>query len=159
MRMNKLILLLFAAIFAAASLPGASLKPRVIVTSDAEIDDQCSLVRFLLYANEWDIEGIITSSSQYRWQGHKWPGDDWFAPYLEAYARVHPNLVKHDLAYPTAGYLRSRTVLGNATAEGDMEAPSPGSDLIVKALLDRSDPRPIWLQAWGGNRPFQSQGS
>ena len=40
-------------------------KPRVIVTSDGEIDDECSMVRFLLYANEFDIEGIITSSSQY----------------------------------------------------------------------------------------------
>ena len=36
-------------------------KPRVIVTSDGEIDDECSVVRFLLYANEWDIEGIVTS--------------------------------------------------------------------------------------------------
>mgnify|MGYP003633623121 FL=1 len=42
----------------------ASEKPRVIVTSDGEIDDECSMVRFLLYANEFDIEGIITSSSQ-----------------------------------------------------------------------------------------------
>ena len=39
-----------------------SIKPRIIVTSDGEIDDECSMVRFLLYANEWDIEGIITSS-------------------------------------------------------------------------------------------------
>jgi hypothetical protein len=31
-----------------------------------------------------------------------------------------------------------------------MAEPSPGSDLIVKALLDRDDPRPVWLQAWGG---------
>lgn len=48
---------------------------RIIVTSDGEIDDQCSLVRFLLYSNEWDIEAIITSSSQYHWHGHKWEGD------------------------------------------------------------------------------------
>ena len=75
-------------------------KPRVIVTSDGEIDDECSMVRFLLYANEWDVEGIITSSSQYHWQGHKWAGDDWMQPYLEAYAKVYPNLVKHDPAIP-----------------------------------------------------------
>jgi len=43
----------------------ASEKPRVIVTSDGDIDDKCPMVRFLLYANEWDIEGIVTSSSQY----------------------------------------------------------------------------------------------
>lgn len=58
-------------------------KTRVIVTSDGEIDDECSMVRFLLYANEWDVEGIITTSSQYHWRGHKWAGDDWINPYLK----------------------------------------------------------------------------
>jgi len=46
-------------------------RPRAIVTSDGEIDDECSMVRFLLYANEWDVEAIITSSSQYHWQGQQ----------------------------------------------------------------------------------------
>lgn len=125
-------------------------KPRVIATSDGEIDDECSMVRFLLYANEWDIEGIVTSSSQYHWQGHRWAGDDWVQPYLDAYARVYPNLVKHDPAYPTPEYLRSRTALGNVKSEGDMDEETAGSQLIVKVLLDESDNRPIWLQAWGG---------
>ncbi|MEX0332433.1 MAG: nucleoside hydrolase-like domain-containing protein [Puniceicoccaceae bacterium] len=125
-------------------------KPRVIVTSDGEVDDECSMVRFLLYANEWDIEGIITSSSQYHWQGHKWAGDDWVQPYLDAYGEVHANLVKHDSRYPTAAYLQSRTFLGNVSAEGEMEAVTPGSEHIVKVLLDESDDRPVWLQAWGG---------
>jgi hypothetical protein len=147
---RQLLLRLVAVCCAAGSTLLAAEKPRVIVTSDAEIDDQCSLVRFLLYTNEWDVEGIITSSSQYRWQGHKWPGDDWAQPYLEAYAQVYPQLVQHDPAYPSPAYLRSRTVMGNAKAEGDLAEPSPGSDLIVKALLDRDDPRPVWLQAWGG---------
>ncbi len=76
-------------------------KTRVIATTDGEIDDQCSMVRFLLYANEWDIEGIVTSSSQYHWRGHRWAGDDWIEPYLDAYEKVYPNLVKHDPEYPT----------------------------------------------------------
>ena len=76
-------------------------RTRVIVTSDGEIDDECSLVRFLLYSNEWDIEGIITSSSQYHWHGHKWAGDDWMEPTLNAYAEVYPNLLK-----PTGDILR-----------------------------------------------------
>ncbi|GJM33913.1 MAG: hypothetical protein DHS20C18_29140 [Saprospiraceae bacterium] len=125
-------------------------KPRVIVTSDGEIDDECSIVRFLLYANEWDIEGIITSSSQYHWQGHKWAGDDWAQPYLAAYGQVYPNLVKHDAAYPSPAYLSERTVLGNVKAEGEMDEVTAGSQLIVKVLLDESDDRPIWIQAWGG---------
>ena len=125
-------------------------KTRVIATTDGEIDDQCSMVRFLLYANEWDIEGIVTSSSQYHWRGHRWAGDDWIEPYLDAYEKVYPNLVKHDPEYPTPQYLRERNVLGNVDAEGEMDKVTAGSELIVKVLLDESDDRPVWLQAWGG---------
>lgn len=129
---------------------GSSPKPRIIVTSDGEIDDECSLVRFLLYANEWDVEGIVTSSSQYHWRGHRWAGDDWAEPYLAAYAKVQPNLLRHDSRYPTVEHLRERTFLGNVDAEGEMEKVTPGSQHIVNVLLDESDDRPIWLQAWGG---------
>jgi hypothetical protein len=127
-----------------------SSKPRVIITSDGEIDDECSMVRCLLYANEWDIEAIVTTSSQYHWHGHRWAGDDWIEPYLDAYEQVYPNLVKHDNTYPTPKYLRECTVLGNVKTEGEMDEITPGSQLIVKVLLDESDDRPVWLQAWGG---------
>jgi len=127
-----------------------STKTRVIATTDGEIDDQCSIIRFLLYTNDWDVEGIVTSSSQYHWHGHKWPGDNWIDPYLEAYTRVYPNLVKNDKRYPTPAYLRQRTLLGNVETMDDMDASSPGADLITKVLLDDTDKRPIWLLAWGG---------
>jgi hypothetical protein len=135
---------------ALARVLGASETPRVIITSDGEIDDECSMVRFLLYANEWDIEGIITSSSQYHWQGHKWAGDEWVQPYLDAYAKVYPNLSKHDSRYSTPDYLRARTFLGNVKAEGEMKEVTAGSQHIVKVLLNDADSRPIWIQAWGG---------
>ncbi len=125
-------------------------RPRVIATSDGEIDDECSMVRFLLYANEWDVEAIVTSSSQYHAHGHNWAGDNWIDPYLEAYAQVYPNLVKHDAAYPAPEYLRARTLLGNVKAEGEMDEVTAGSQYIAKVLLDRSDNRPVWLLAWGG---------
>lgn len=125
-------------------------KPRVIVTSDGEIDDECSMVRFLLYANEWDIEGIVTSSSQYHWHGHNWAGDDWLDQYLEAYSEVYPNLVLHDIDFPTPEYLKSISFLGNVETEGEMDSITPGSQHIAKVLLDESDDNPIWIQAWGG---------
>lgn len=125
-------------------------RTRVIVTSDGEIDDECSMVRFLLYTNEWDVEGIITSSSQYHSHGHNWAGDDWLEPYLNAYAEVYPNLVKHDKGYPEPEYLESVSFLGNVEAEGEMDSITAGSQHIVKVLLDRSDDRPVWIQAWGG---------
>jgi hypothetical protein len=149
--MKTTMLLLLLVLTLGTSFPvHASEKPRVIVTSDGEIDDECSMVRFLLYANEWDIEGIITSSSQYHWQGHKWAGDDWVQPYLKAYAEVYPNLIKHDRRFPTPEFLQSRTLLGNVKQEGEMDEVTPGSRRIVEVLLDDSDPRPIWIQAWGG---------
>ena len=110
-------------------------KPRIIVTSDGEIDDECSMVRCLLYANEWDVEALVTSSSQYHWHGHNWAGDDWIKPYLDAYAQVYPNLVKHDQAYPTPDYLRQRTALGNVQTEGEMDDVTAGSQLIAETFF------------------------
>lgn len=146
------ILLLTAAATSLSFSPtlDAAEKPRVLVTTDGEIDDQCSLVRFLLYANEWDIEAIVTSSSQYHAHGHNWAGDDWTQPFLQAYAEVYPNLIQHDRSYPSPEFLQSRTLLGNVKAEGEMDEVTPGSQRIVAVLLDDSDPRPIWIQAWGG---------
>lgn len=148
--MNKILVVLFTFVISGTFAQQQTVKIRVIITSDGEIDDECSMVRCLLYANEWDIEGIVTSSSQYHWQGHKWAGDDWMNPYLEAYEKVYPNLIKHDKGYPTPQYLRERTVLGNVKTEGEMDEVTAGSQLIVKELLDKSDSRPVWLQAWGG---------
>ncbi|MCF7804068.1 MAG: DUF1593 domain-containing protein [Candidatus Marinimicrobia bacterium] len=147
-----LVLIVFSALlFSGCSTPTTDLNnPRVIATTDGEIDDQCSIVRFLLYTNDLDVEGIVTSSSQYHAHGHNWAGDDWVQPYLEAYADVYPNLIKHDPDYPTPEYLQSVTKLGNVKAEGAMDEKTPGSRLIVDVLLDESDDRPVWLQAWGG---------
>ena len=53
-------------------------RPRVIVTTDGEIDDRCSMIRYLLYANEWATLGLIHSSSKHPWKGdeahkaHSW---------------------------------------------------------------------------------------
>ena len=148
--MKKIFLALLSFVFIKSTTAQPVAKTRVIITSDGEIDDECSMVRCLLYANEWDIEGIITSSSQYHWQGHKWAGDNWMEPYLAAYETVYPNLVQHDKNYPTPQYLRQRTVLGNVKLEGEMDEETAGSQLIEKILLDESDRRPVWLQAWGG---------
>ncbi|GAA4397146.1 DUF1593 domain-containing protein [Nibrella viscosa] len=154
MKYPLMLVLLFGLLIPIGHAYAQSIKPaektRVIVTSDGEIDDECSLVRFLLYANEWDIEGIITSSSQYHWHGHHWAGDDWIDPSLNAYEQVYPNLLKHDQNYPSPAYLRAHTFLGNVEAEGEMDSITAGSEHIVQVLLDESDPRPIWLQAWGG---------
>ncbi|MCL4216979.1 MAG: DUF1593 domain-containing protein [Candidatus Hydrogenedentes bacterium] len=140
----------------------ARAKPRVIVTTDGEGDDQCSMVRFLLYANEWDLQGIVFSSSKHHWlgdgatPGYKWLGMEWLDEQLAAYAEVYPNLTLHDAGYPTPDYVKSQVYVGNILLEGDMREPTPGSDHIARVLL-QPETSPVWLQAWGGLKTIQEE--
>ncbi|MGL1959210.1 MAG: DUF1593 domain-containing protein [Colwellia sp.] len=130
-------------------------RARVIVTTDGEADDRASMVRFLLSSNEFDVEGIINSSSQFHWQG----GSDWnaFHPvtwvkdYISLYAKVYENLSIHDQKYPTPEYLLSKWKVGNISAIGEDDIRTAGAELIAQVLLNKNDPRPVWIQAWGGS--------
>jgi hypothetical protein len=124
-------------------------RPRVIVTTDGEIDDRDSMIRFLLYANEFDVEALIYNSSRFHWLGNAWAGTEWISDEIDMYSRVYPFLRQHADNYPTPEFLRSRTYVGNITNVSEMEQDSPGADRIVSVLLDNR-PGPVYLQAWGG---------
>lgn len=147
-------------------------KPRTIVTTDGEIDDVDSFIRMLLYANEFQIEGLIYSSSMWHYKGDgkgtlftsememtkniygakadlRWPGVEWMNPLLDAYEEVYPKLSQHAEGFPTADYLRSQVRVGNIDFEGEMEVDTEGSDFIKAKLLD-DELEPIYLQVWGG---------
>ncbi len=150
--------LLAAALFpptSAAQAPGQARfastkpKPRVVVTTDGEIDDMCSMVRFLMYANEFQVEGLIHSSSKFHWLGHTWSGVEWINNQIGQYARVYDHLRQNADGYPTPDELGRRVYVGNIINVGEMEEDSPGADRIVKVLLD-DQPGPVYLQAWGG---------
>ena len=57
-------------------------KPRVVVTTDPELDDLNSLIRYLLYLPDVETEAIVYASSQYHWRGDG-EGTQWFMPYGE----------------------------------------------------------------------------
>lgn len=38
-------------------------KPRIIITADPELDDNNSLIRFLLYSSQFQVEGLVYASS------------------------------------------------------------------------------------------------
>ena len=129
----------------------ASEKPRVIVLTDIENepDDAMSMVRFLVYSNQFDVEGLIATTSVHQknktaaWRIKK---------IVEAYGKVRDNLLKHEPGFPSADYLLS--VIRNGLPEYGMNAvgegkESPASNLIIKTL-DEKDPRPIWVLVWGG---------
>lgn len=127
-----------------------SIKPRTIVTTDGESDDKCSFVRFLLYTSDFDIEGLIYTNSMWHLKGN---GTQWMHDFIDEYAKVYDNLQVHNPGYPTADFLKSRIYTGQMNEVGKAAVgegkDTPGSDRIVEVLLD-DDPRPVWLQAWGG---------
>src|SRR5215510_4420489 len=65
-------------------------KPRVAVTTDPELDDSNSLIRYLLYSTDFRTEGLIYASSQFHWKGDG-SGKKWAVPNRE-YFRFGLNL-------------------------------------------------------------------
>lgn len=121
-------------------------RPRVIIETDAggDPDDEQSLVRFLLYANDLDVVGIIANRPAARDGENRnveRTGLGIVRRQLTAYRECYPNLVQHDARYPTPHQFWQRTV----PAYGDTDA---GVDLVIKAI-DQSDRRPLWFCNWG----------
>jgi hypothetical protein len=124
----------------------ASERVRLLIETDAggDPDDEQSLVRFLLYANEWDVEGIIANRPHARSGENRNPertGLGIVRRQLEAYGICWTNLVLHDARYPRKEFLWERTVAGyNETDEGAQR---------IIAAVDKDDARPLWYSDWG----------
>ena len=69
----------------APGVAGTSSKPRVIATTDGEVDDRSSMVRFLLYSCDFDVVGIVQVNSKYQKNGHS--GEKWIEAQLDAYEK------------------------------------------------------------------------
>ena len=179
------LLLLVALVgFPPASSAGEpKFRPRVIISTDfpptnvipvkaaakgdrpercSDPDDVQSMVRFLVYANEFDVEGLIASAGTFANVANKTN----ILNMLDLYKQVYPNLVQHDARFPTAAKLRSITWQGRDGAWGTpkvgttakpldqilgADKDSEASDAIIR-IADQRDPRPVWVCVWGGSR-------
>jgi hypothetical protein len=126
-------------------------KNRVVVLTDIanEPDDQMSMVRFLVYSNEFDVEGLVAGTST-------WMRDrvrpDVINAVIDAYAKVQPNLTRHAEGYPEPSALRAVVASGQTTFGMQGVGPdkmTSGAETILRAA-DRNDPRPLWITVWGG---------
>ncbi len=126
-------------------------KARVVVLTDmgADPDDQQSLVRLLLYANQIDIEGIIATTSCWQQNGIR---PDFIHTIIDAYEKVQPNLLLHEPGFPTADAIRAVVKRGipkyGMTGVGE-GMDTEGSDWIIH-VLEEADDRPLWISVWGG---------
>jgi hypothetical protein len=145
------ILLLVGLLMSLGTGAHAAAKPRVFVLTDIENepDDAMSMVRFLVYSNQWDVEGLVATTSIH--QKNKVAAGR-IREIVDAYGLVRNNLELHERGFPTAESLRALIVEGrsdygmNAVGKG---MDSAGSKLLI-AAVDRDDPRPLWVPVWGG---------
>lgn len=178
--MKTHILLLFSSMLSCGTLfaqtnphnssEEAQLKPRLVVLTDIstwEPDDHESLIRLMVHADLFEIEGIVITSG---WSmdnvNHHKQFRDIALGVIEAYDKDSPNLLKRSnqngykrdeskqvIGYwPSAQYLIDRTMYGSmlmGMAKIGAENGSDGSDLIIR-LADEEDARPIWVTFWGG---------
>lgn len=126
-------------------------KPRVIVLTDIsnEPDDEESLVRFLVYSNEYDVEGIVATTSVWL-RDRVRPG--LIRETVSAYGKVQPNLLRHAPGFPAPQTVLARVKSGSA--EFGMQGVGPGKategSRWIISVVDRADPRPVWICVWGG---------
>ncbi len=144
------------------------LKPRIVVLTDIstwETDDSESLVRLLVYADRFEVEGLIFTTG---WSLAE-TRDDFLQlihQAIDAYEKDLPRLMKRSgqtgfledesrqsLGYwPSPDYLRKRTMTGSRKRGMEFigkENVSEGSQWIIKQA-DETDDRPLWVLVWGG---------
>ncbi len=71
MRNNILLAFLFIVSFGPTNsfAKDTNNKPRIIIIANPELDDNNSLIRFLLYSSDFKVEGLVYASSKFHWKG------------------------------------------------------------------------------------------
>jgi hypothetical protein len=139
---------------AAISLPPissteANERLRVVIETDAggDPDDEQSLVRWILYTCEWDVEAIIANRATARDgenRNRERTGLGIVQKIVRAYGESYPRLVEHDSRYPKPESLLARVVAG-------YDDRNDAVDRLI-SILDSPDPRPVWYADWGTDR-------
>lgn len=129
-------------------------RPRVLVSTDiggTDPDDYQSMVHLLVYADRFDIEGLISSPYGPGRKQH-------ILDVIDRYSRDYPNLKTHSDLYPAPEALRQATKQGAVEGPGPagVGQPTEGSEWIV-GCARKNDLRPLHgnegdpsQPGWGG---------
>lgn len=126
-------------------------KHRLIVLTDIEADpdDSQSLIRLLLYSNSIELEGLIATTSTHQ---REKVAPESIHEIIDTYERVRPNLLKHEEGFPSGKELHDLVTQGlpvYGMAGVGKGKDSEGSEWIID-ILEKDDPRPVWVSVWGG---------
>jgi hypothetical protein len=127
--------------------PLVKIRHRVLVSTDiggTDPDDYQSLVHLLVYADHFDIEGLVSSPYGPGRKEHT-------LRVLDCYERDFTNLRTYSDSYPTPAALRAIVKQGAIDSVGPsgFAAATEGSDWIVSCAR-RDDSRPLHVLVWGG---------
>ncbi|AYN68404.1 DUF1593 domain-containing protein [Euzebyella marina] len=147
--MKKIIPLLILLLCFSMKVSGQPHRLLVLTDIEADPDDAQSLTRLLLYANEIEIEGLVATTSVHQ-KSKVVP--ETLREIINAYAKVQPNLLKHEKGFPTPQDLLALVKEGLPVygMEGVGKGKdSEGSEWIIK-VLEEKDERPLYISVWGG---------
>lgn len=138
------------------TLGAAAERPRLAVLTDigGDPDDRQSLVRLMVYANEFEIELLLASAAGT-------PGElkqaivrpELIREIVDAYGAVRPRLLRHAAGWPEADALRARIVAGNphrGRAHIGDGHDTEGSRALLAAVDAGTPARPLAITVWGG---------
>lgn len=152
--MKSLICIFFAmSMFQIAS---SSERPRLAILTDigGDPDDQQSLVRLMVYSNEFEIEALIASASGTPNElDHAITRPDLIREIVEAYGDVLPNLQQHASGWPSPESLLDRIKSGNPNRMRDYIGEghdTEGSKLLIERVDAGTEERPLNIAIWGG---------
>ncbi|MEZ5944452.1 MAG: DUF1593 domain-containing protein [Planctomycetaceae bacterium] len=135
-------------------------RPRLAVLTDigGDPDDMQSMIRLLVYANEFDIELLIASASGTRGElKDAVTRPDLILELIDAYGEVLPNLKQHASDWPEAEQLRACVKSGNRFRErphiGEGHD-SEGSNALIKRVDTGSAENRLNIAIWGGQTDF-----
>lgn len=154
--MIRAAFLLLIGLLVSQELLRAAERPRLAVMTDigGDPDDQQSLIRLMVYANEIELEAIVATAAGT-------PGElkqaitrpELILEIVGAYEKVLPNLQRHAGGWPTADALRKCVVSGNSQrgrariGEGQDTA---GSRRLIERIDAGTAERPLHIAIWGG---------
>ncbi|MFO7658024.1 MAG: DUF1593 domain-containing protein [Bacteroidales bacterium] len=122
-------------------------KPRIIISSDiggTDPDDFQSMIHLFMYADQFRIEGLISSPFG------KGRAKD-ILDMIDMYGQDYAKLKAHSEDFPEPGTLR-KVVKQGATGEAAYKGygiPTEGSEWIIQCARKTSTD-PLWVLVWGG---------
>jgi hypothetical protein len=161
------------------ALPQAE-KHRILLLTDigGDLDDEQSFTRFMMYSDQYDIEGLIATSirifpNETRRPIDGEPQPHYLLKWIKAFGEVRENLMKHSEGWPEPEMLLTVVRKGSLTGRDapfnirtGVAEPSSGhfpleqiigkgkdteASLHIIDVVDKEDPRPVWIPVWGGS--------